>query len=259
MGNVQALADAVRWDPKQVYGGEAAGAGGGEKFLNLNNLVSIGRMASRPLIGCTHRVNIGKERMWLKLPVDCSKFVPVALVVLVVQEKYRDWVLDGVWKLPTGFIQEVRTHRSQKKYAREPSERSRKKQGLTQVLRAASSKPEDNGNLHRSSTMPGVIKDSEITTETPGPSNLESSKTERRKQSNPTDDPAKQLLDDKISIGKKVCIPGPLILLATVKDDGTVVVNVPGTLEATPIDVGAVDGYEDVVVEESFCSQPLIS
>lgn len=47
--------------------------------------------------------------------------------------------------------------------------------------------------------------------------------------------------------------------IATVKDDGTVVVNVPSTLEATPIDVGAVGGYEDVVVEESFCSQPLIS
>lgn len=47
--------------------------------------------------------------------------------------------------------------------------------------------------------------------------------------------------------------------IATVKDDGIVVVNVPSTLEATPIDVGAVDGYEDVVVEESFCSQPLIS
>ena len=40
--------------------------------------------------------------------------------------------------------------------------------------------------------------------------------------------------------------------IATVKDDGTVVVNVPSTLEATPIDVGAVDGYEDVVVEESL-------
>ncbi|KAE8778908.1 UDP-sugar-dependent glycosyltransferase 52 [Hordeum vulgare] len=71
----------------------------------------------------------------------------------------------------------------------------------------------DNGNLHRSSTMPGVIKDTKITTETTGPSNLERSKTERRKQSNPADDPAKQLLDDKISIRKKVCIPGPLIIL----------------------------------------------
>ncbi|KAM3373427.1 hypothetical protein ACQJBY_020071 [Aegilops geniculata] len=40
--------------------------------------------------------------------------------------------------------------------------------------------------------------------------------------------------------------------IATVKDDGTVVVNVPSTLEATPIDVGAMDGYEDVVVEESL-------
>uniref|UniRef100_A0A453FQ83 Uncharacterized protein n=1 Tax=Aegilops tauschii subsp. strangulata TaxID=200361 RepID=A0A453FQ83_AEGTS len=50
-GSAQALADAVRWEPKRVYGGEAAGPGGGEKFLNLPNLVSIGRMASGPLIG----------------------------------------------------------------------------------------------------------------------------------------------------------------------------------------------------------------
>ncbi|KAI4993960.1 hypothetical protein ZWY2020_008273 [Hordeum vulgare] len=104
--------------------------------------------------------------------------------------------------------------------------------------------------------MPGVIKDTEITTETTGPSNLERSKTERRKQSNPADDPAKQLLDDKISIRKKLKM---LNRIATVKDDGTVVVNVPSTLDATPIDVGVVDGYEDDVVEESFCSQPLIS
>ncbi|KAM3333078.1 hypothetical protein ACQJBY_028284 [Aegilops geniculata] len=50
-GGAQALADVVRWEPKRVYGGEAAGPGGGEKFLNLPNLVSIGRMASGPLIG----------------------------------------------------------------------------------------------------------------------------------------------------------------------------------------------------------------
>ncbi|KAI4977660.1 hypothetical protein ZWY2020_014214 [Hordeum vulgare] len=75
-GGAQALADAVRWEPKRVYGGEAAGAGEGEKFLNLPNLVSIGRMASGPLIGC------------------------------------------------------------QKKYAREPSERSRKKQGARGLQQA---------------------------------------------------------------------------------------------------------------------------
>jgi sterol 3beta-glucosyltransferase len=51
--------------------------------------------------------------------------------------------------------------------------------------------------------MPGVIKDAEIIAETTGPSNLERSKTERRRQNN---DPAKQLLDDKISIRKKVRI-----------------------------------------------------
>ncbi|KAI5022230.1 hypothetical protein ZWY2020_058960 [Hordeum vulgare] len=105
--------DAVR-EPKRFT--EAKACGGGDKFLNLPNLVSIGRMASGPLIGCTHRVNIGKERLWLKLPVDRSKFVPVALKVLVVQEKYRDWVLDGVWKLPTGFIQEVDTSAQSRKF-----------------------------------------------------------------------------------------------------------------------------------------------
>uniref|UniRef100_A0A453A8H1 sterol 3beta-glucosyltransferase n=3 Tax=Triticinae TaxID=1648030 RepID=A0A453A8H1_AEGTS len=114
---------------------------------------------------------------------------------------------------------------------------------------ASTSSASDNGNLHRSSTMPGVINDTEITAETTGPSNLERSKTERRKQNNPADDPTKQLLDDKISIRKKLKM---LNRIATVKDDGTVVVNVPSTLEATPIDVGAVDGYEDVVVEESL-------
>uniref|UniRef100_A0ACD5VUI9 Uncharacterized protein n=1 Tax=Avena sativa TaxID=4498 RepID=A0ACD5VUI9_AVESA len=52
-GGAQAVADAVRWEPKRAYGSEAAdkGAAGGEKFLNLPNLVSLGRMASGPLIG----------------------------------------------------------------------------------------------------------------------------------------------------------------------------------------------------------------
>ncbi|KAI4970781.1 hypothetical protein ZWY2020_001695 [Hordeum vulgare] len=53
--------------------------------------------------------------------------------VLVVQEKYRGWVLDGVWKLPTGFIQE-------KKYTQEPSERSTKKQGARGLQQAEPAK-----------------------------------------------------------------------------------------------------------------------
>jgi sterol 3beta-glucosyltransferase len=58
--------------------------------------------------------------------------------------------------------------------------------------------------------MPGVIKDAEIIAETTGPSNLERSKTERRRQNN---DHAKQLLDDKISIRKKVRINLPVHLV----------------------------------------------
>lgn len=54
--------------------------------------------------------------------------------------------------------------------------------------------------------MPRVIKNDEITNETAGPSNLERSRTERRRQNNPADDPAKQLLDERIPIKKKVHI-----------------------------------------------------
>jgi len=60
--------------------------------------------------------------------------------------------------------------------------------------------------------MPGVIKNDEITNETAGPSNLERSRTERRRQNNPADDPAKQLLDERIPIKKKVHISYTLYL-----------------------------------------------
>lgn len=54
--------------------------------------------------------------------------------------------------------------------------------------------------------MPGGINNVEITNETAGPSNLERSRTDRRRQNNPADDPTKQLFDDKISLKKKVRI-----------------------------------------------------
>ncbi|KAL6853845.1 hypothetical protein ACP4OV_019874 [Aristida adscensionis] len=58
-GGAQAVADAVRWERRGISGrGEAeaaprvvAGGGGGERFLNAPNLVSIGRMVSGPVIG----------------------------------------------------------------------------------------------------------------------------------------------------------------------------------------------------------------
>lgn len=40
--------------------------------------------------------------------------------------------------------------------------------------------------------------------------------------------------------------------IATVKDDGTVVVDVPSTLETPPVDVGVEDGSGNVAIEESL-------
>ncbi|KAJ1269989.1 hypothetical protein BS78_06G020600 [Paspalum vaginatum] len=112
---------------------------------------------------------------------------------------------------------------------------------------ASSSAPDDRA-LHRASTMPGVIKnDDEITNETVGPSNLERSRTERRRQNNPADDPAKQLFDERIPIKKKLKM---LNRIATVKDDGTVVVDVPSGMEAAV--GGTEDGYNEVGIEESL-------
>jgi sterol 3beta-glucosyltransferase len=54
--------------------------------------------------------------------------------------------------------------------------------------------------------LPVVIKNDEIANETAGPSSSERSRTERRRQNNPADDPAKQLLDERIPIKKKVHI-----------------------------------------------------
>ncbi|CAD6261399.1 unnamed protein product [Miscanthus lutarioriparius] len=95
--------------------------------------------------------------------------------------------------------------------------------------------------------MPGVIKNDEITNETAGPSNLERSRTERRRQNNPADDPAKQLLDERIPIKKKLKM---LNRIATVKDDGTVVVDVPSGLEPTIVG-GTDDIYTEAAVEEA--------
>ncbi|KAK3145315.1 hypothetical protein QOZ80_4AG0327170 [Eleusine coracana subsp. coracana] len=113
----------------------------------------------------------------------------------------------------------------------------------------SSSAAVDDRSLPRSSTMPGVIKNEEITNEAPGPSNLERSRTERRRQNNPADDPTKQLFDEKIPIKKKLKM---LNRIATVKDDGTVVVDVPSGLEPATTGVGTEDGYGEVAIEESL-------
>lgn len=59
-------------------------------------------------------------------------------------------------------------------------------------------------SLPRANTMPGGTNCPERLETTPVKPNLERSKTERRKQSIPHDDPTAQLFDDKISDKQKV-------------------------------------------------------
>nr|CAB3486441.1 unnamed protein product [Digitaria exilis] len=106
----------------------------------------------------------------------------------------------------------------------------------------------DDRGLHRSSTMPGVINNDEITNETVSPSNLERSRTERRRQNNAADDPTKQLFDERIPIKKKLKM---LNRIATIKNDGTVVVDVPSGLEPATAG-GTEDAYTEVPVDESL-------
>ncbi|XP_042408987.1 nudix hydrolase 8-like isoform X2 [Zingiber officinale] len=48
----------------------------------------------------------GKKGIWLKVPLGRSELVPIAVKILVVQEKYCSSTSVGGWKLPTGFIHE---------------------------------------------------------------------------------------------------------------------------------------------------------
>ncbi|XP_072955913.1 sterol 3-beta-glucosyltransferase UGT80A2 isoform X1 [Typha angustifolia] len=117
---------------------------------------------------------------------------------------------------------------------------------------SASSPPVVNDrNLPRANTMPGGRNSIETSETCAGPSTLERSRTERRRQCSPHDDPAAQLFDDKISAKKKRKM---LNRIATVKDDGTVVVDVPSNLEPASIDVGPEDVYVEAADEESLDS-----
>ncbi|KAJ1694845.1 hypothetical protein LUZ63_011543 [Rhynchospora breviuscula] len=89
--------------------------------------------------------------------------------------------------------------------------------------------------LPRSNTMPGGIDNSEKAVKTSTPNNFERSKTERRKVTTSSHEKhAKQLFDDKISAKKKLKM---LNRIATVKDDGTVVVDIPSNLEPSSLDI----------------------
>ncbi|XP_065036123.1 sterol 3-beta-glucosyltransferase UGT80A2-like [Musa acuminata AAA Group] len=116
------------------------------------------------------------------------------------------------------------------------------------------SSPAVDRSLPRANTMPGGTNCPERLETTTVKPNLERSKTERRKQSIPHDDPTAQLFDDKISDKQKMKM---LNRIATVKDDGTVVVDVPSNLEATSLEVESEDAYGETVDEEPLDSTDL--
>ncbi|KAL0928320.1 hypothetical protein M5K25_000194 [Dendrobium thyrsiflorum] len=84
-------------------------------------------------------------------------------------------------------------------------------------------------SLPRSNSLPGEVKIAESLEASTTKLELNRSKTERRKQNVSRTDPAAQLFDDKISDKKKLRM---LKRIATVRDDGSVLVEVPSNVES---------------------------
>ncbi|XP_038979477.1 sterol 3-beta-glucosyltransferase UGT80A2-like isoform X2 [Phoenix dactylifera] len=95
--------------------------------------------------------------------------------------------------------------------------------------------------------MPGGTKNTEKSETSSGQHNWERSKIETLGQRNPCDHPAAQLFDDKISVKNKLKM---LNRIASLKDDGTVEVDVPSSLEPMPVDIGSEDVAAEPVDEE---------
>uniref|UniRef100_A0A804J3W9 sterol 3beta-glucosyltransferase n=1 Tax=Musa acuminata subsp. malaccensis TaxID=214687 RepID=A0A804J3W9_MUSAM len=102
-------------------------------------------------------------------------------------------------------------------------------------------------NLPRASTMPKGTKYAEKSETSSEEPNLERSKTEKHGQNSPHDDPTAQLFDDKIPDKQKMKM---LNRIATVKGDGTVVVDVPSNFETTSINLRSENTYGEAVDEE---------
>ncbi|URE02871.1 Inorganic H+ pyrophosphatase [Musa troglodytarum] len=99
----------------------------------------------------------------------------------------------------------------------------------------------------RASTMPKGTKYAEKSETSSEEPNLERSKTEKHGQNSPHDDPRAQLFDDKIPDKQKMKM---LNQIATVKDDGTLVVDVPSNFETTSINLRSENTYSEAVDEE---------
>ncbi|XP_068664035.1 sterol 3-beta-glucosyltransferase UGT80A2-like isoform X2 [Aristolochia californica] len=97
-------------------------------------------------------------------------------------------------------------------------------------------------SLPRANTLPGEIANTDNSESSAGLSNLERSKTERRKQNDTT-----SLFDDKISDRQKLKM---LKRIATVTRDGAVAVELPGRVESESLQVGPEDIHSEAVDEE---------
>ncbi|KAL5990162.1 hypothetical protein ACLOJK_011059 [Asimina triloba] len=101
-------------------------------------------------------------------------------------------------------------------------------------------------SLPRANTLPGERAKADQAESSMSQQNLERSQTERRRHNNILGDEATQIFDDKISARKKLKM---LNRIATVKDDGTVVFDLPTSVESGSL-LGTEDVYAEVVDEE---------
>ncbi|KAG6524381.1 hypothetical protein ZIOFF_014290 [Zingiber officinale] len=105
--------------------------------------------------------------------------------------------------------------------------------------------------LPRSNTMPGGRTECAESSEAHlGKENLKRSRTEKHIQSS-IEDPTVKLFSDKVPNKEKIRM---LNRIATVKDDGTVVVDVPSNLEIAPSELGSEDGNGEAADDEPFDS-----
>ncbi|KAG6476552.1 hypothetical protein ZIOFF_065794 [Zingiber officinale] len=103
--------------------------------------------------------------------------------------------------------------------------------------------------LPRANTMPGGITECAEKSEAPlQKENLERSRTEKRRQ-NPHEDPTAKLFSDKVPDKEKIRV---LNRIATVKDDGTVVVEVPSNLETAHSELGSENRNGEAPDDEPF-------
>ncbi|XP_020590271.1 sterol 3-beta-glucosyltransferase UGT80A2-like isoform X3 [Phalaenopsis equestris] len=102
-------------------------------------------------------------------------------------------------------------------------------------------------SLPRANSLPGEVKIAESSEASTSTLTLNRSKTERRNHDVWRRDPTTQLFDDKISAKRKLRM---LKRIATVRDDGSVLVEIPSNIEPPSHDPDSEDVHYETVDEE---------